>query len=166
MFSFKTFNFQENDVVWYHSTNPKPSWDAYCFLSLYFTRSQHKNISDFNSSLSEAATSCSTNYKKINKQSVSQWTEEEDHPFLCVNTTKPVRCFFPKCRKKWPLQWPPESVLKQTFLGDDNCWMILNSGCHQKYLNGDSFSKSASTHLFFSFWCSLIFSLLVVWFWV
>lgn len=133
-FSFKTFNLHENDVVWYNnSANPNPSWDTYCFLSLYFTCCQHKNISAWLPQFCDL--SCCfllCELQKINNQNVSQRTDslswsEPPTLFLCVNNTKPIRSFFPKCRMKWLLEWPQEKELKQTFLGDDIYWGILNS---------------------------------------
>lgn len=62
-------------------------------------------LPDFHNSLSEAAASCSANCKK-NKQTkgiTEDWLSALNRtptPFLCVNNTKPVRCFFPKRRKK------------------------------------------------------------------
>ncbi len=137
VFSFKTFNLHENDIVWYiHSANPNPSWDTYCFPSLYFTRCQHKNISAWLPQfcdLSSRFLLCELQKNKQTKVITEdwllelKWTPPPPTLFLCVNNTKPVRRFFPKCRKKWPLEWPQEKELKQTFLGDDICWGILNS---------------------------------------
>lgn len=101
--------------VFSHSAIPNPSWDMYCFPSLYFTRCQHKNISGWLPQfcdLSGHFLLCKLQKKNKQTKGITEaWLSElkwTPHPFLCVNNTKPVRSFFPKCRKKWPLEWPQE----------------------------------------------------------
>lgn len=91
VFSFKTFNLHENDVVWYiHSANPNPSWDTNCFPSLYFTCCQHKNISAWLPQfcdLSSRFLLCELQKNKQTKGITEDWLSElkwTPPPFFCA----------------------------------------------------------------------------------